>query len=207
MTKTMISLMKAAERLGICVGSAKSLAQKGVLPATQMLPGSPWLVPVEALPLRRFKYFYTMLAATLVAPGHNRVVPLEPEFVVPQDGHDKQDCESRAARRWLAAHGKRYARFKPIYLGDDLFSRQPICPAVLESGGHFLFVCKPDSHKAMEDQDSRTNRLSRWRVVEFPGERAFLAQSGISMAFLSDTAARQASPGWGLCNHRESGVR
>jgi len=27
----------------------------------------------------------------------------EPEFIVPQDGSDKQDCESRAARRWLAA--------------------------------------------------------------------------------------------------------
>jgi hypothetical protein len=45
----MISLMKAAERLGICVGSAKSLALKGILPATQIMPGSPWLVPVEAL--------------------------------------------------------------------------------------------------------------------------------------------------------------
>ena len=97
------------------------------------------------------EYFHAMLAATLVAPGHNRVVPLEPEFVVPQDGHDKQDCESRAARRWLAAHGARYARFKPIYLGDDLFSRQPICQAVLDAGGHFLFVCKPDSHKAIEE--------------------------------------------------------
>ena len=47
----MISLMKAAERLGICVGSAKSLVIKGVLPATQIIPGSPWLVPVEALSL------------------------------------------------------------------------------------------------------------------------------------------------------------
>jgi hypothetical protein len=45
----MISLMKAAERLGICVGSAKSLALKGILPAKQILPGSPWLVPVETL--------------------------------------------------------------------------------------------------------------------------------------------------------------
>jgi hypothetical protein len=26
---------------------------------------------------------------------------------------------------WLAAHGMRYARFGPVYLGDDLFSRQP----------------------------------------------------------------------------------
>jgi hypothetical protein len=76
------------------------------------------------------EYFHTMLAATIVAPGHNRVMPLEPEFIVPQDGHDKQDCESRAARRWLTAHGARYARFDPVYLGDDLFSRQPICQAV-----------------------------------------------------------------------------
>jgi len=45
----MISLMKAAERLGICAGSAKSLVLRGVLPATQIMPGSPWLVPVQAL--------------------------------------------------------------------------------------------------------------------------------------------------------------
>jgi DNA invertase Pin-like site-specific DNA recombinase len=45
----MISLMKAAERLGICVGSAKSLVLRGILPATQIVPGSPWLVPVDAL--------------------------------------------------------------------------------------------------------------------------------------------------------------
>lgn len=46
---TMISLMKAAERLGICVGSAKSLVLRGILPATQIVAGSPWLVPVAAL--------------------------------------------------------------------------------------------------------------------------------------------------------------
>jgi len=45
----MVRLMKAAETLGICVGSAKSLAKKGILPATQILPGSQWMVPVEAL--------------------------------------------------------------------------------------------------------------------------------------------------------------
>jgi hypothetical protein len=31
-----------------------------------------------------------------------------------------------AAKRWLAAHGQQYARLDPIYLGDDLFSRQPL---------------------------------------------------------------------------------
>jgi hypothetical protein len=115
----------------------------------------------------KVEYFHTMLAATVVAPGHNRAVPLEPEFILPQDGHEKQDCESRAARRWLAAHGAQYRPFDPVYLGDDLFSRQPICEAVLAAGGHFLFVCKPDSHPAIEDfragidLDTLTERVRR----------------------------------------------
>jgi DNA invertase Pin-like site-specific DNA recombinase len=45
----MISLAKAAERLGICAGSAKSLVLRGDLPATQIMPGSPYLVPADAL--------------------------------------------------------------------------------------------------------------------------------------------------------------
>jgi hypothetical protein len=96
------------------------------------------------------EYFHSLMAATLVAPGHNRVVPLPPEFVAPQDGSDKQDCESRAVRRWLEAHGPRYAKLDPVYLGDDLFSRQPICEDVLAAGGHFIFVCKPTSHKTLQ---------------------------------------------------------
>ena len=45
----MVSLAKAAEQLGICVGSAKTLALRGILPATQAMKGAQWLVPVEAL--------------------------------------------------------------------------------------------------------------------------------------------------------------
>ena len=71
------------------------------------------------------EYYHAMLAATLVSPGHDKVVPLEPEFIVPQDGAEKQDCENTAAKRWLATHGTRYAPLDPVYLGDDLFSRQP----------------------------------------------------------------------------------
>jgi DNA invertase Pin-like site-specific DNA recombinase len=63
-----ISLMKAAERLGICVGSAKSLVLKGILPATQIMPGSPWLVPVEAL------------TSEAVRIGVQRVIARRPQF-------------------------------------------------------------------------------------------------------------------------------
>jgi hypothetical protein len=97
------------------------------------------------------EYFHTMLAATLVAPGHDKVIPLEPEFIVPQDGAEKQDCETTAAKRWLAAHGRHYAARGAVFLGDDLFSRQPLCEAALEVGGHFIFVCKPSSHPLIQE--------------------------------------------------------
>src|SRR5215469_949355 len=103
------------------------------------------------------EYYHAMLSATLVAPGHNHVVPLEPEFIAPQDGAEKQDCESRAARRWLAGHGAHYARLNPVYLGDDLFSNQPMCEAVLAEGSHFLFVCKPSSHPLIQEYISGVN--------------------------------------------------
>ena len=97
------------------------------------------------------EYFHAMLGATLVAPGHNHVVPLPPGFITPQDGADKQDCENRAAHRWLATHGHKYAHHNPIYLGDDLFSHQPLCEAVLAAKGHFLFVCKPATHTLIQE--------------------------------------------------------
>lgn len=95
--------------------------------------------------------YHAMLAATLVAPGHAMTLPLMPAFIEPQDGHDKQDCERSAAKRWLAAHGPRLAGLRPVYLGDDLFACQPIAEAVAATGADFLFTCKPDSHKTLYD--------------------------------------------------------
>ena len=81
------------------------------------------------------EYFHAILRASPVAPGHDKIIPLEPEFIAPQDGAEKQDCENAAAKRWLAARGKQCARLNPIYLGDELFSRQPLCEAVTAAGG------------------------------------------------------------------------
>ena len=41
-------------------------------------------------------YFHTVVAASVVKPSKNWVLPLRPEFIEPQQGYDKQDCESRA---------------------------------------------------------------------------------------------------------------
>jgi hypothetical protein len=95
------------------------------------------------------EYSHAMLCATLVAPGHNRTVPLMPEFLAPQDGAEKQDCERNAAKRWLHAHAERVRPLRPVYRGDDLFCSQPLAEAVLAASADFLFVCKRDSHKTL----------------------------------------------------------
>ncbi len=91
-------------------------------------------------------HFHSAITPVIVSPGHRQVVPLRPEFITPQDGQVKQDCEINAAKRWLAAHAERYSTGNDTLLGDDLYAHQPFCRQVLLHGFHFLFTCKPASH-------------------------------------------------------------
>jgi hypothetical protein len=68
---------------------------------------------------------------------------LEPEFIVPRDGVEKQDCESGEAKHRLAAQRQRYPAPDPVYFGDDLFSDRPLCRAVRDTVGTSSFICKP----------------------------------------------------------------
>lgn len=89
------------------------------------------------------------ITPVLVAPGSARVINLEPEFITPQDGHDKQDCEHAAAKRWIARNAERYRERGATLLGDDLYCHQPICQDILHQGLDFLFVCKRPSHSTL----------------------------------------------------------
>ena len=91
-------------------------------------------------------YSHTALTPVLVKPGLDKVIPLAPEFVRPQDGVEKQDCELNAAKRWLAEWGDDYSPLKITVLGDDLDCHEPFCRDALNRGFDFILVCKPDSH-------------------------------------------------------------
>ncbi len=94
-------------------------------------------------------YFHTAITPVFVAPGQNRVISLPPEFITPQDGHNKQDCENAAAKRWINRYGPVYKELGITVLGDDLYCRQPICNLILDNELHFILICKPDSHKIL----------------------------------------------------------
>jgi hypothetical protein len=118
------------------------------------------------------EYFHGFLGASLVAPGHSQVLPLPPEFIVPQDGAEKQDCERTAAKRWLAKHGPALASCRPIYLGDDLFACQPIVTAIQNCGGSFILTCKPSSHQTITEYLAGAELEEHRLTVNLPGKRA-----------------------------------
>jgi hypothetical protein len=89
---------------------------------------------------------YRVITPVVVKPGQPHVLPLEPEFIVPQDGATKQDCEQQAAKGWVRRCGPLYARYRLTLLGDDLYCHQPLRQLILEHHLSFIFVCKPDSH-------------------------------------------------------------
>jgi len=104
------------------------------------------------------RYRHIAVTPVIVAPGQDKVVALPPEFVTPQDGHNKQDCELAAAGRWLDTWGAHYAARAMTVLGDDLYCHQPFCEKVLALKAHFLLSCKPESHSTLYEWVADLNR-------------------------------------------------
>jgi hypothetical protein len=94
-------------------------------------------------------YYHSAVTPVLVAPGHEHAIPLRPQFILPQDGHTKQDCELAAGKRWLENNAAQYAPLKATLLGDDLYAHQPFCRRTSLYGFHYIFVCKPESHATL----------------------------------------------------------
>jgi hypothetical protein len=95
-------------------------------------------------------YYHSAITPVIIRPAGEFVLSLPPEFIVPQDGHDKQDCEQAASKRWLATHTTELKAWSRTYLGDDLYAKHPLCKLINDRyKQYFIFVCKPDSHKTL----------------------------------------------------------
>jgi hypothetical protein len=94
-------------------------------------------------------YSHTAILPIIAAPNCAEVISLPPEFVTPQDGHEKQDCETAAAKRWISKHRHLFKGQAITLLGDDLYSRQPMCQHCLDAEMNFIFTCLPSSHSSL----------------------------------------------------------
>lgn len=97
-------------------------------------------------------YSHSVIVPVLVAPGSNQVFCLEPEFIVPQDGAEKQDCEQNAIKRWVERNARQFGGEQVTLLADDLHSKQPTCELCLAHHLNFIFVCLPQSHPTLYEE-------------------------------------------------------
>jgi hypothetical protein len=97
-------------------------------------------------------YAHTVLIPVLAKQGTREVLALEPEFIVPQDGANKQDCERNAARRWVQRNADHFDDQRLTILADDLHCNQPFCELLLEHHLDFILTCKPDSHTTLYEE-------------------------------------------------------
>lgn len=98
------------------------------------------------------RYYHAAVTPVLVAPGSKQVYPLAPEFIAPQDGSEKQDCERNAAKRWVERSQGRFAPWQATVLTDDLHCNQPFCSLLEAHQMNYILVCKPDSHPTLYEE-------------------------------------------------------
>lgn len=118
------------------------------------------------------RYSHAAVTPVLVAPGQSAVIPLEPEFILPQDGSEKQDCEQQAVKRWLTRNAQRFAPWSVTLLTDDLHSRQPFCALLLQHQCNFILTCKPDSHPTLYGELALLDKIdgvTQQQVRQFNG--------------------------------------
>jgi len=110
-------------------------------------------------------YMHSAITPVIVAPGQGHVLPYVPEFIVPQDGQEKQDCELNAAKRWVEREQATLRRHQAVLLGDDLYSKQPLCEMVLASQCDYIFVCHRESHPTLYAVVDAVDALGRLPTV------------------------------------------
>jgi len=104
-------------------------------------------------------YSHLMMMAVVCAPEQKHVICLEPEFITPQDGHEKQDCELQATKRWIERNAERFEPWRVTILADDLHCHEPTCKLLLKHKMHFIITCKSESHKALYEELALLERV------------------------------------------------
>ena len=123
------------------------------------------------------------MASAITGVNQSVVFPLPPEFLTPQDGHDKQDSEIAAANRWLEAYAPLCKAYDIVLLADDIFCHDPFCKQLMKAGIEFIFTCKPDSHETLYewvDDFERIGNIEHLTTKKWDGKQHLISEYRIA---------------------------
>ena len=112
-------------------------------------------------------YWHLAVGATIVRAGSHRILPLDAEMSSPQDGHEKQDCESAAAKRLVRRIRREHPQLKLIVTADDLHAHVPFVLLCEELRLKYVVVCKPTSHEETFEWVAELERMGENERVQW----------------------------------------
>jgi hypothetical protein len=92
-------------------------------------------------------YHHQLLAASIVHPDRQTVIPLCPELIVQQDGNAKNDCELAAAERPYFNLRQSHPKLPMVLLQDSLFANTKNVARLKKYDVRFIIVAKSDKNK------------------------------------------------------------
>jgi hypothetical protein len=120
------------------------------------------------------EYYHRFVQPAIINPELRQVLPLAAQFIHKQDGATKQDCETNAGKRLVAALRREHPQLKAVLVGDSLYSTQPFIATITAHRFSYLLVAKPDDHKHLfEDIEGmrRGGMLERLERLQANGKR------------------------------------
>jgi hypothetical protein len=104
------------------------------------------------------EYYHQLLGAVIVHPDKKQVLPLFPEPITRQDGVSKNDCESNASKRLLAALCEAFPQLPMMVVEDSLSADGSHIKLLKKLKYNYIIVVKPsDQPSLFEEVHKRLN--------------------------------------------------
>src|SRR4029453_10548327 len=106
-------------------------------------------------------YSHQMLGAAIIHPDVREVIPLMPEPIIKQDGTAKNDCERKAAKRFLAKVRQDHPHLKFIVTEDSLSAIAPHIETLHDHGLPYSLGVKEGDHAYLFKQVQAAEHAGR----------------------------------------------
>jgi hypothetical protein len=141
----------------------------------------------------RIVYYQQMLGAAIVNPDQRVVIPLCPEMIIQQDGTTKQDCERRAAQRFLNDFRREHPHLKCVVIEDGISSNGPHIKDLIEHNLRFILGAKPGDHAFLFEQLDQA--VKDGKAVEFSLTKQDDPDTSHTYCFVNGVSLNKSHPG------------
>lgn len=118
-------------------------------------------------------FYHQMLGGCIVHPNKSKVIPLCPELIQNLDGHNKNDCERNASKRFIENFRREHPHLKVIVVEDGLASNAPHIRHLEDNNMRYILGAKPGDHAFLFKQIEENKGV---QYYEFKDEKGYLHQ-------------------------------